>query len=183
MLETTVIDGGSGLLSDADIQIMKEKLLIGIQLQFSAKPILVRLAEMLDEAICLAVPSGEQLLVVDMVLSSLPHEIASLVGRRYPRSFAPEESGFAEVVTTDFLPAGGSAAGEQRSNRCRMIKVPLWNGQQRVCGWLCLLGSAERLPPKRLRDLLPVLRAEGESLSISLRKRWFEGVHIPRRGG
>ncbi len=170
MLEDAASYASVNKLTDKVVQTMKEKLISGIQLQFSARPVMVKLAEKLDEAICLAVPSGEQMLVVDMVSSSRPCEFSSFVGRRYPWALSSEEADFFE---------GGSAAlcqpcatGMSQSTNLRIVRIPLWNGQQKVCGWLCLLGLMERLTSKRLRESFQVLREEGESLSVSLSKGW-----------
>lgn len=71
---------------------MKEQLLNGIQLSFSAKPVLVKLVEMLDEETCLTAPSGEQLFVVDMILSSSSGEF----------SFSTKDVGLTEDINADF---------------------------------------------------------------------------------
>lgn len=170
MQNGTEIPEVSDMWNDDTLLAIKDKLLTGIKLQFATKPVLVKLAAMLDEALCLAIPSGEQMLVVYMVPSSRPNELSSMVGRRYSLSLSITDEGCTEDSETEFCMAFPAVG-----NHCiasRMIKVPLWNGQQKVCGWLCLIGLAERLTAKRLRELLPVLSEEGEALSFTLSKGW-----------
>lgn len=147
----------------------KRRLLTGIQFQLLAKPALERLATRLDETICLAVPSGKQMLIVDTVPSSRRNDLPTLIGLRYPLAPRLQNKRCVEVTDCKF-PRRDTPLADFNSSDVSLVKTTLWNGQQIACGWICLIGKTARLPPKRIREILPILREEGVALSVLLKK-------------
>lgn len=150
---------------------MAQKLLTRFTLLSKAKPVMEALARSSGEAVYLAIPRGQEILLVDMI-DTLEHiKVVSLLGRRYP--LAATAAG--QVFSGDDLEKyrmDSNGLGE--GTVC--LAAPLRNARGKVCGSISLVGPDFRFTPERNAILLSELLEAAELISSKL---GFMGRYAP----
>lgn len=154
-----------------------------VELVREARPVLEELARDLDEAVYLAVPVEEEVLLLDMADSSRKVRISPLIGERYGMA----QTAMGKVILASLQRSAtspGAMAPEEavviRKDRfCRdqhildegvgTVAVPLFGARKRVCGALTLIAPEFRLDHRTVHErILPSLSRAGELLSERL---------------
>jgi IclR family transcriptional regulator, KDG regulon repressor len=170
-----------------------QKSLVGMTLWRKAKPIMERLARDCAEAVYLVVPRGDdEILMLDMVDACNPVGILTLVGQHFslPQSAAgriiqaynAEKNG--SLVTRKSLEsfaslrkAGFSADVGSLGDGIACLAVPLLNERELALGCLCFVGPEFRFTEEKAqKELLPLLRAAGQTISMQLGCRELEQI-------
>ncbi len=165
---------------------MGQKILSRMGVLSTAKPIMERLARQCDEAVYLAVPRNQEVLLLDMVDTSQQVAIKPLVGNTYPlartsagrilltfRSTQAELSADAPSLPGEELAfvkhQGASIEVGGFGDGVASLAVPLFNAQREVLGCLCILGPEYRFGSERMEcELLPRLQETGKVVSSKL---------------
>lgn len=166
---------------------MGQKLLSHMVLLRKAKPAIEKLARSCNEAIYLAVPQNNEILLLDMVDTTQQVKIVPLLGNRYPISgpsagriiLAHSNSHLKSCSTSSLsgleteLPSihkqGYSCDFGQFGEGIASAAVPLFEEQGNVVGSLCLIGPEFRLSQDKLRrEILPPLIDAGVVISSKL---------------
>ncbi len=162
---------------------MGQKLLSGMDLLQEARPFMAQLAREFDEAVYLAVPEGQDVLLLDMVNTTRKVAIISLLGscRRLDQAAAGK-------VILAYQNGQGDAEAElavdelsriRRQGVCRdrdalgegiaSLAVPLLQEQEVACGSLCLVLPEFRLAEDQLHThFIPRMQKAGALLSRRL---------------
>ncbi|MDO3380282.1 IclR family transcriptional regulator [Geoalkalibacter halelectricus] len=155
---------------------MGQKILQRMSLLRKAKPVMERLARQCDEAVYLAIPHGEEILMLDMVDTTQKVGTVSLVGQRFP--LADTAAGRVVIEGRRVCARGGygelaawrevrdrGALGEGVSS----LAVPVLDARGEVQASLCLIGPDFRFEGARLgEELLPLLREAAAVISSRL---------------
>jgi DNA-binding IclR family transcriptional regulator len=166
---------------------MGQKLLSHMSLLRNAKPVIEKLGRSCNESIYLAVPQGNEVLLLDMVDTTQQVKIIPLIGKRYPISGPSAgrvilahsqkhqqtcgESGLSAIRAelSKIHELGYYCDAGQFGEGISSAAVPLINAQGSVSGSLCLIGPEFRLTPETLHsDLLPQLIDAGIIISSKL---------------
>ncbi len=164
-----------------------QKFLSRMKLLNTAKPVMEGLSRECDETVYLAIPSGQDFLLLDKVDTTNPVGIMTLVGKRYPLSrcaagkvmlafddeTSPGHAGMgsdrAQGSLTTIRQYGFSTDAGSMGDGVASLAVPVLNAQKRVLGCLCFVGPQYRFTDERVRsDLLPRLKVAGEMVSSKL---------------
>ncbi len=149
---------------------MGQKFLSKMDLLKMARPVMGKLVRECNEAVYIAVRSGEEVLFLDSVDTPQQVKIVTLVGKRYPfmsTSAGRVLAGHAEInenwqqeTDTDCGALGEGIAS---------IAVPLMDGSGKKPGSLCMIGPEFRLTPEKVsKELLPSLAEAGMVISSKL---------------
>ncbi|WP_020676685.1 IclR family transcriptional regulator [Geopsychrobacter electrodiphilus] len=166
---------------------MGQKFLSCMGLLRNAKPVIERLARECNEALYLAVPRGNEILMLDMVDTLQQVKIIPLVGNRYPvttvsaglvilanseahrRNCNCEELSAISVTLPEILKNGGYIDRGVMGEGITSLSVPIIDAQGNVPGSLCMVGPEFRLTPKKIKETyLPQLIEAGVVISSKL---------------
>jgi len=166
---------------------MGQKFLSRMGLLRKAKPVIERLARECNEALYLAVPRDNEILMLDMVDTMQQVKIIPLVGNRYPitgssagrvvlaysemhRNQCPPER--LSVLKNDLLlirETGGCVDKGVLGEGIASLAIPLIDAQGNVPGSLCMVGPEFRLTAEKINEiLLPQLIEAGVVISSKL---------------
>lgn len=166
---------------------MGQKFLSRMGLLRKAKPVIERLARECNEALYLAVPRENQVLLLDMVDTMQQVKIIPLVGNRYPitkssagRVILASSETYRNECTQESLSAlGDELALIREAGGCSdkgilgegitSLATPLIDAQGNVPGSLCMVGPEFRLTSEKVNEiLLPQLIEAGVVISSKL---------------
>jgi len=166
---------------------MGQKFLSRMGLLRKAKPVIERLARECNEALYLAVPRGNEVLMLDMVDTMQQVKIIPLVGNRYPitgptagrvilagsethRSSCTLESlADLDAELIRIREAGGCIDSGVLGEGIASLATPLIDAQGNVPGSLCMVGPEFRLTQEKINEnLLPRLIEAGVVISSKL---------------
>ncbi|MCF6178644.1 MAG: IclR family transcriptional regulator [Geopsychrobacter sp.] len=166
---------------------MGQKFLSRMGLLRKAKPVIERLARECNEALYLAVPRGDDVLMLDMVDTLQQVKIIPLVGNRYPITASSagqvilansethrnnctlEELAVINTQLSEIRDAGGCADRGIMGEGIASLATPLIDAQGNVPGSLCLIGPEFRLTQEKIeKTLLPQLIEAGIVISSKL---------------
>lgn len=168
------IGNGSRYRLGASAFEMGQKLLQRMSLLRHAKPVMERLARQCDEAVYLAIPREEQILLLAVVNAGQPVTTVSLVGRRFPLdSTAPGRAVLQGRSRASGRLSGGpwleAADHDALGQGVSSLAVPLVNGKGEVPASLCLVGPDFRFNRERAaQELFPLLRESAAVISTKL---------------
>lgn len=164
-----------------------QKVLSRMGLLRSAKPLMESLLRECDETVYLAVPDGQEILLLEKVDTSNPVNVMPLVGKRYPlsrsaageiilaynsglgRGDSGEDPGLSAQALDAIRQRGFSVDFEGLGEGVASLAVPLFNAQKKVLGCLCFVGPQFRFTEEKIKnDLLPPLEAAGRTVSSQL---------------
>ena len=164
-----------------------QKFLSRMVLLRKAKPVMEKLARACNEAIYLAVPSGNEVLLLDMVDTTQQVKIIPLLGKRYPITgpsagrviLAHAEAHRAKCSLEELSTLNSELTRIHEQGNCydqgafgegiASLAAPLIDAQGNVPGSLCIVGPEFRLPPDKIEnDLLPSLTEAGIVISSKL---------------
>jgi len=164
-----------------------QKLLFRNSLLRKAKPAIEKLARDCNEAIYLAVPRGNDFLLLDMVDTAQQIKIIPLLGNRYPMQAASAgrvmlahdnrhreacDSDAMENIRADLaaiLTRGCDYDNGGFGEGIASLAVPLHNGDGDVPGSLCMIAPEFRLTREEaVHKMLPQLLAAGDVISSKL---------------
>lgn len=143
---------------------MGQKFLSRMGLLTKARPTMVRLARECNESVYIAVPRGNEVMMLDKVDTTHVVSTVPLVGYSFPLcQAAPGKAIQEQVSCVDF---GGFGEG----TAC--VAAPLFNAKKIIPGSLCIVGPEFRLSRERISgELLPRLQDACEEVSLKL--GWF----------
>lgn len=152
---------------------MGQRLLQRMSLLRKAKPVMERLARQCDEAVYLAIPHGDEILMLDMVDTTQKVGTVSLVGQRFALTGTAAGRVVIEGRATRVPALIGDVgiSGEARDHGAlgegvSSLAVPLFNAQGEVRASLCLVGPDYRFTATRLaEELSPLLREAAAVIS------------------
>ncbi len=155
---------------------MGQKILQRMSLLRKAKLIMELLARQSDEAVYLAIPYGEQILMLDMVDTAQKVGTISLVGQRFDlaataagRVVIEGRAAWAQGLGGDLRPRCEAKDRGALGDGISSLAAPLCNEQGAVEGSLCLVGPEFRFEEPRLTlELLPMLREAAAVVSSRL---------------
>ncbi len=166
---------------------MGQKFLSRMGLLRKAKPVIERLARECNEALYLAVPRGNEILMLDMVDTLQQVKIIPLVGNRYPITgpsagrviLANSALHFGncnleglqglEVELSQIRKVGGSVDCGVFGDGIVSLATPLMDAQGNIPGSLCMIGPEFRLTSEKINNvLLPRLIETGIVISSKL---------------
>jgi DNA-binding IclR family transcriptional regulator len=166
---------------------MGQKFLSRMGLLRKAKPVIERLARECNEALYLAVPRGNEVLMLDMVDTMQQVKIIPLVGNRYPatassagRVILANSEIHRDKCSQESLSAlGNTLALTRETGGCfdrgvlgegiASLATPLIDAQGNVPGSLCMIGPEFRLTEEKINgSLLPQLIEAGVVISSKL---------------
>ncbi|PLX95561.1 MAG: IclR family transcriptional regulator [Desulfuromonas sp.] len=164
-----------------------QKFLSRMGLLRKAKPVMEKLARACNEAIYLAVPSDNEVLLLDMVDTTQQVKIIPLLGNRYPitgpsagRAIVAfgethqakcsfEELAALEAELVRSREQGGCYDQGSFGEGIASLAVPLIDAEGNVPGSLCIVGPEFRLTPEKIeQELLPSLIEAGIVISSKL---------------
>lgn len=164
-----------------------QKFLSRMGLLRKAKPVIERLARECNEALYLAVPKENEVLMLDMVDTMQQVKIIPLVGNRYPitgpsagrvilagsekhRSNCTLEAlADLDIELKRIREAGGCIDAGVLGEGIASLSVPLIDAQGNVPGSLCMVGPEFRLTAEKINEnLLPLLLEAGVVISSKL---------------
>ena len=151
---------------------MAQKLLARFTLLSKAKPVMEALARSCSEAVYLAIPRGQEILLVEMIDTLERIKVVSLLGRRYPLTAT---TALGQVIVSDLdsvvrVDREGLGAG------IACLAAPLRNPGGKVCGAISLVGPDFRFPRERIEQLVPTLMDAAEEISSRI---GFMGRYTP----
>lgn len=152
---------------------MAQKLLSRFSLLNKAKPVMEALARSSGESVYLAIPRGQEVLLVEMIDTLEKIKVAPLIGKRYPLAATAAGQVFALEVNGSTFRSDFGGLGEGIA----CLAVPVRNVRGRVCGSINLVGPDFRLTTSRLEQLLPSLLEAGELISSKI---GFHGRYAPQ---
>jgi len=157
---------------------MGQKILSRMGLLRKAKPVMEMLARDCDEALYLAVPRDQDVLMFEMVDTTQQVRIVPLVGQRYPLA---QTSAGKVILAHRGRPANRDALLDEIPKRggCHdrgsfgegiaSLAVPLRDALGHVLGSLCMIGPEFRMTCKRVEEVLfPRLVEAGQVVSSRL---------------
>jgi DNA-binding IclR family transcriptional regulator len=166
---------------------MGQKFLSRMGLLRKAKPVIERLARECNEALYLAVPRGNEVLMLDMVDTMQQVKIIPLVGNRYPITkvsagrviLAHSETHRASCNAAELSAiaaelkkireTGGNVDQAVLGEGIASLATPLIDAQGNVPGSLCMVGPEFRLTPEKIAEFhLPQLIETGVVISSKL---------------
>ncbi len=166
---------------------MGQKFLSRMGLLRKAKPVIERLARECNEALYLAVPRANEILMIDMVDTMQQVKIIPLVGNRYPitgpsagrvilahsethyRKCSLDGLAALEAELPRIREAGGSSDCGVLGDGIVSLATPLIDAQGEVPGSLCMVGPEFRLTSEKINStLLPRLIETGVVISSKL---------------
>ncbi len=143
-----------------------------------SKPGMEYLAKKVGEAVYLAIPDENDLLLLEMVDSSQKIRVMPLVGKRFSLDqFSAGKVIMAHNATSEELcrslgaisAKGYSVDYGAVGEGVGCIAVPLFDAQGSACASLCILVPEIRLSSDRINnELLPLLKEAGEEISAKL---------------
>lgn len=164
-----------------------QKFLSRMGLLRKAKPVMEKLIRACNEAIYMAVPNGNDVLLLDMVDTTQQVKIIPLLGRRYPITgpsagrviLAHSETARAkcgldglsdlESELSHIREQGGCYDQGMFGEGIASLAAPLIDAQGNVPGSICMVGPEFRLSPDKITDeLLPSLTEAGIVISSKL---------------
>lgn len=164
-----------------------QKFLSRMVLLRKAKPVMEKLTRECNEAIYLAVPSGNEVLLLDMVDTTQQVKIIPLLGNRYPitgpsagRVILAHGEGHCASCSLDEIAAleaelprirkqGGCYDQGAFGEGIASLAAPLIDAQGNIPGSLCMVGPEFRLSADKIeQDLLPKLTEAGIVISSKL---------------
>lgn len=151
---------------------MAQKLLTRFTLLSKAKPVMEALARSCGEAVYLAIPRGQEILLVDMIDTLERIKVVSLLGRRYPLTAT---TALGQVIGTEI----GSVVrvdSEGLGDGIACLAAPLRNARGKVCGAISLIGPDFRFARERIEQLMPTLLDAAEEISSRI---GFMGRYTP----
>jgi IclR family KDG regulon transcriptional repressor len=166
---------------------MGQKFLSRMVLLRKAKPVMEKLIRECNEAIYLAVPSGDEILLLDMVDTTQQVKIIPLLGKRYPITgpsagrviLAHGENHRANCSLDEMAALEAELPRIRTQGNCydqgifgegiASLAAPLIDAQGNIPGSLCMVGPEFRLSPDKIeQDLLPKLTEAGIVISSKL---------------
>ncbi len=166
---------------------MGQKFLSRMGLLRKAKPVIERLARECNEALYLAVPRGNDVLMLDMVDTMQQVKIIPLVGNHYPITASSaghailasselqrnkcslEELAAISTLLTKTRETGGCIDRGVLGEGIASLATPLIDAQGKVPGSLCMVGPEFRLTREKIEEtLLPQLIEAGIVISSKL---------------
>lgn len=138
------------------------KLLMRMDLLSVAKPEMELLCRQCNEDIYLAVPSNNEMLLLDPVFSTQKVHVLPLIGKSYcmedisaGRIVLAYRKGNSETSESRYIQEQGGdsdhgAIGEGIST----LAAPIFNARKEVVGCLCLIGPTYRIHKQRIHDKL-----------------------------
>jgi len=157
---------------------MGQKFLSRMGLLRKAKPVMEKLARDCDEALYLAVPRDQDVLMFEMVDTMQQVRIVPLVGQRFP--LAQTSAGRVILAHTasaaglddhlrEIPKQGGCHDRGSFGDGIASLAVPLLDALGNVLGSLCMIGPEFRLSCKRIEEVLfPRLVEAGQVVSSKL---------------
>ncbi|HEX9779391.1 MAG TPA: IclR family transcriptional regulator [Geopsychrobacteraceae bacterium] len=164
-----------------------QKFLSRMGLLRKAKPVMEKLVRQCNEAIYLAVPSGNEVLLLDMVDTTQQVKIISLLGKRYPITgpsagqviLAHDERHRAKCSLEEVAAMKSDMPRIRQQGNCHdqgtfgegiaSLAAPLIDAHGGVPGSLCIIGPEFRLSPEKIEnELLPGLTEAGVVISSKL---------------
>ena len=161
-----------------------QKFLLRMNLLRKAKPMMERLAFRCDEAVYLAVPREDQVLLLDLVDTSQQVTTISLVGQRFPlRETAAGKAILASTSSTIGAPGAPLTPDENRSiierggaidhgvlgEDIASVAVPVYDTHDAHLGALVVVAPDFRMDADRIQsEILPWLIEAGEITSSRL---------------
>ena len=164
-----------------------QKFLSRMVLLRKAKPVMEKLIRACNETIYLAVPSNNEILLLDMVDTTQQVKIISLLGNRYPITgpsagrviIAHSEAHRAKCGREELAAIESALTLIKKQGNCHdqgtlgegiaSLAAPLIDAQGNVPGSLCMVGPEFRLSPEKIEgDLLPSLTEAGIVISSKL---------------
>jgi len=164
-----------------------QKLLSRMVLLRKAKPVMEKLIRECNEAIYLAIPSSNEVLLLDMVDTTQQVKIIPLLGNRYPitgpsagrvilahdethrAKCSPEELAALEAELSIIKKQGNCHDHGTFGEGIASLAAPLIDAQGNAPGSLCMVGPEFRLSPEKIEtELLPSLTEAGIVISSKL---------------
>lgn len=164
-----------------------QKLLSRMGLLRKAKPVMEKLVRECNEAIYLAVPSGKEILLLDMVDTTQQVKIIPLLGNRYPITgptagrvvLAHSNTHHAKLSLDEQAGLNEELARIHDQGSCydqgsfgegiASLAVPIIDAHGNAPGGLCMVGPDFRLPPEKIEnELVPRLVEAGIVISSKL---------------
>jgi IclR family transcriptional regulator, KDG regulon repressor len=151
-----------------------QKILLRMGLLRQARPVMERLARQCDEAVYLAIPRAEQILLLAVANTGQPVTTVSLVGRRFPLESTAPGRAVLQGRSGAYGRRGGSswletAGHDELGQGVFSLAVPIWDAKGDVPGSLCLVGPDYRFNRERAeQELLPLLRESAAIISTTL---------------
>ncbi len=143
-----------------------------------SKPVMETLAEKVSEAVYLAIPDENDLLLVEMVDSSQKIRVMSLVGKRFSLDqFSAGKVIMAHNAKSNDLCCSLKVIVDQGAyvdfgavgEGVGCLAVPVFNAQGSACSSLCILVPEFRLSTDRIEnELLPLLKGAGDDVSAKM---------------
>jgi len=137
------------------------KLLTRMDLLGKAKPVMEELVRECSESVYLSVPSGSEILLLEMVNTNQQVQAIPLVGRRYPcKDVAAGKVIFAHSARGKALTGEWARIRDQGisldqgklADGITSIATPIFDKQNQVIGSLCLVGPSYRLDEEGVRQ-------------------------------
>lgn len=162
---------------------MGQKFLLRMALLRKAKPVMEKLARQCNEAVYLAVPSGDEILLLDMVDTVQQVKIVPLIGTRHSMNSTSagrvilahgdtrrsKEHGSIDQDLIAIKAAGASIDRNTLGEGITSLATPLMNAQDMVPGSLCIIGPEFRLSQDKVQnELLPSLIEAGVIISSKM---------------
>ena len=166
---------------------MGQKFLSRMGVLSKAKPVIERLARECNEALYLAIPRENEILMLDMVDTMQQVKIIPLVGNRYP--ITGSSAGLVILANSEvhrnqctreslsmirdelalIREAGGAIDNGVLGEGIASLATPLIDAQGNVPGSLCMIGPEFRLTTQKIKEtLLPQLIEAGVVISSKL---------------
>lgn len=140
---------------------MGQKFLSREELLKKAKPVMKRLARLCNEAVYLAVPREDEVLMIDLADTLQNIGTASLVGNSYPLLQTAAGKAIQEMNTS--IDVDGLGIGSAS------VAVPLLGANEKAVGSLCIVGPAFRFTVDRINcELLPFVKDASGVISSML---------------
>lgn len=137
------------------------KLLTRMGVLSKAKPVMDALVRECSESVYLAIPSGGDILLIEMSNTNQKVQAIPLVGRRYPiKDVAAGSVIFAHMTQGKILSGEWDKAQDQGfcldqdklAEGITSIAAPIFDMQNQAIGSLCLVGPSFRLTEEKIRE-------------------------------
>lgn len=137
------------------------KLLTRLDLLSKAKPVMDALARECSESIYLAIPSGDDILLIEMANTDQQVQVIPLVGRRYPiTDIAAGRVIFAHMTLGKTLSGEWATSRDQGfcldqdklAEGVTSIAAPIFDARNQAIGSLCLIGPSFRLTEEKIKE-------------------------------
>lgn len=151
---------------------MAQKLLTRFTLLRKAKPVMEALARSCGEAVYLAIPRGDEILLVDMIDTLERIKVVPLLGRRYPLT---ETNALGQVISSE-IDSTVRVDREGLGVGIACLAAPLRNARGKICGAISLVGPDFRFARERIEQLVPALLDAAEEISSKI---GFMGRYTP----